>query len=145
MEEVQIKFFRMNENVKLPTRTHDGDACWDIYANEKMTIEPNQVVLVPIGLKSELPIGWELQIRPRSGNAAKFGLNVIFGTVDAGYRGEIKVVLHNTSNKPFSFEIGYKVAQIAFKQVHDVKIIEVESESLLGESERGKGGFGSTG
>jgi dUTP pyrophosphatase len=138
----------MDFDVKLPTRAHEGDACWDVYSNvPEMAIQGGQTLLVPTGLKVGLLPGWELQIRPRSGLAAKYGLTVLNspGTIDAGYRGEIKIVLHNASSYAFYFKKGFKVAQMALKPVYDMTIEEVDTEDLLGETERDSGGFGSTG
>ena len=147
MEAVCVRFYRMDANAKLPERAYETDACWDIFANAEMIVQGNSKILVPTGLKVGLMPGWELQVRPRSGLAAKFGLSVLNtpGTIDAGYRGEIKVILFNTSGKPFMFYRGHKIAQLALKPVHEMKMVEVESEDLLGDSARGKGGFGSTG
>ena len=94
METIHVKFYRMDKDVKLPTKAHPWDACWDIYANAKMVIQNRETILVPTGFKVGLLPGWELQIRPRSGLAAKYGLTVLNspGTIDAGYRGEVMVV-----------------------------------------------------
>ena len=145
METVHLKVFRMSEDVKLPEKAFRSDACWDIFAAAEMVLPQQQIVTVPTGLKVEIPVGWELQIRPRSGLASRYGINIVFGTVDSGYRNEIKVMVYNTSRKPFFINKGYKIAQISLEPVYDMKIVEVESEDLLGESERGLAGFGSTG
>jgi len=147
MEAIHVRFYRMDDDVKLPERAHTTDACWDIFAHAEMIVQGNSKILVPTGLKAGLRSGWELQVRPRSGLAAKFGLSVLNtpGTIDSGYRGEIKVILYNTSAKAFMFHKGYKIAQLALKPVYDMKIVEVVREEDLGISERGSGGFGSTG
>lgn len=147
METVYVKFYRMDEDVKLPVRLHPWDACWDIHANAEMVINPREVVLVPTGLMTGLLPGWELQIRPRSSWSVYYGITVLNtpGTIDAGYRDEIKVVLYNASGKPFLITKGARIAQMALKPVFEMNIVEVESEELLGDSVRGKGGFGSTG
>lgn len=147
MEEVSIKFFKMYKDVRLPERLHDWDSCWDVYSNVEMSIAPGETRLVPTGLKVGLEKGWELLVRPRSSLAAYHGITVLNtpGTIDAGYRNEIGVVLHNTSNKTFFFDESTRIAQLALKPVYDMKIVEVETEAELGESERGLGGFGSTG
>ena len=136
----------MYENVKIPTRAHLTDACWDIYSVAEMVVQPGETLLAPTGLKVGLPVGWELQIRPRSGWAAKYGLTVLNapGTIDAGYRGEIKIILYNVSEKPFFISEGVRMAQMAFKPVYDMKLFEVDEEEQLGDTERGEGGFGST-
>lgn len=118
----------------------------DIRANitESVTISPLERAMIPTGLFVELPEGYEMQIRPRSGLAAKHGITVLNspGTIDADYRGEIKVILVNLSNKPFTIEGGERIAQMVVARHEQV---EWESVEVLNESERGAGGFGSTG
>ncbi len=111
---------------------------------ETVTVKPLERVMVPTGLYVELPEGYEMQVRPRSGLAAKFGLTVLNspGTVDPDYRGEIKVILVNLSNEPFELRPGERVAQLVVAQFARV---EWEPVSELSETERGAGGFGSTG
>ena len=118
----------------------------DIRANldESITLHPLERALVPTGLYVELPEGHEMQIRPRSGLAAKHGITVLNspGTIDADYRGEIKVILVNLSNTPFEIVPGERIAQAVVAQ-HAT--IEWEAVEQLGSTERGAGGFGSTG
>ena len=118
----------------------------DIRANlsESVTLSPLERAMVPTGLFVELPEGYEMQIRPRSGLAAKHGITVLNspGTIDADYRGEIKVILVNLSNTPFTIEPGERIAQMIVARYEQVEWQAVES---LSETERGAGGFGSTG
>ena len=118
----------------------------DIRANIKdsITLSPLERAMVPTGLFVELPEGYEMQIRPRSGLAAKHGITVLNspGTIDADYRGEIKVILVNLSNTPFTIEPGERIAQMIVARYEQVEWQAVES---LSETERGAGGFGSTG
>ncbi|MBR5802700.1 MAG: dUTP diphosphatase [Alistipes sp.] len=118
----------------------------DIRANlsESITLSPLERAMVPTGLYVELPEGYEMQIRPRSGLAAKHGITVLNspGTIDADYRGEIKVILVNLSNTPFTIEPGERIAQMIVARYEQVEWQAVES---LSETERGAGGFGSTG
>ena len=118
----------------------------DIRANlsESITLSPLERAMVPTGLFVELPEGYEMQIRPRSGLAAKHGITVFNspGTIDADYRGEIKVILVNLSNTPFTIEPGERIAQMIVARYEQVEWQAVES---LSETERGAGGFGSTG
>ena len=118
----------------------------DIRANlsESITLSPLERAMVPTGLFVELPEGYEMQIRPRSGLAAKHGITVLNspGTIDADYRGEIKVILVNLSNIPFTIEPGERIAQMIVARYEQVEWQVVES---LSETERGAGGFGSTG
>ena len=117
----------------------------DIRANlsESITLSPLERAMVPTGLFVELPEGYEMQIRPRSGLAAKHGITVLNspGTIDADYRGEIKVILVNLSNTPFTIEPGERIAQMIVARYEQVEWQAVES---LSETERGAGGFGST-
>ena len=118
----------------------------DIRANlsESITLSPLERAMVPTGLFVELPEGYEMQIRPRSGLAAKHGITVLNsqGTIDADNRGEIKVILVNLSNTPFTIEPGERIAQMIVARYVQVEWQAVES---LSETERGAGGFGSTG
>lgn len=118
----------------------------DLRANIEESIELKSLerVLVPTGLLMELPIGTEAQIRPRSGLAFKNGITVLNtpGTIDADYRGEIKVLLVNLSNEPFTIEPGERIAQMVVAKHEQV---QWEEQNELSESERGVGGFGSTG
>jgi dUTP pyrophosphatase len=118
----------------------------DLKANidEPITLGPLERALVPTGLFIALPDGTEAQVRPRSGLAAKFGISVLNapGTIDADYRGEVKVILVNLSNEPFVVNPGERIAQMVVARYEKVEWDEVE---VLDETERGEGGFGSTG
>ena len=118
----------------------------DLKANisEPMTLRPLERAMVPTGLYIALPDGTEAQIRPRSGLAAKFGISVLNspGTIDADYRGEIKVILVNLSNEPFVINPGERIAQMVVARYEKVEWDQVE---VLDETDRGEGGFGSTG
>ena len=123
-----------------------NSAGMDLKANieEPITLAPLQRAMVPTGLYIALPEGTEAQIRPRSGLAAKHGITVLNtpGTIDADYRGEIKVILVNLSNEPFTINPGERIAQMVVARYEKVEWDIVES---LDETERGAGGFGSTG
>ena len=118
----------------------------DIRANldESVTLRPLERAMIPTGLFVELPEGCEMQIRPRSGLAAKHGITVLNspGTIDADYRGEIKVILVHLSNEPFTIESGERIAQMIVARYEQIEWQPVEE---LGATERGAGGFGSTG
>ena len=118
----------------------------DIRANldESVTLQPLERAMIPTGLFVELPEGCEMQIRPRSGLAAKHGITVLNspGTIDADYRGEIKVILVNLSNEPLTIEAGERIAQMIVARYEQ---IEWEAAEELSSTERGAGGFGSTG
>ena len=130
----------------LPAYATVQSAGMDLRADlpEPLTLGPLERAMVPTGLHIELPAGFEAQIRPRSGLAAKHGISIVNapGTVDADYRGEIKVILVNLSNEPFAIVPGERIAQMVVAR-HET--VEWEPVEVLEESERGSGGFGSTG
>jgi dUTP pyrophosphatase len=130
----------------LPHYATPGAAGMDLYAHipEPVTLQPLQRHLVPTGLYIELPVGYEAQIRPRSGLAARHGVGVVNspGTIDADYRGEIKVILVNLSDTPFVLNPGERISQMVVAAHSRVSWQQVER---LTETERGAGGFGSTG
>ena len=130
----------------LPAYETIASAGMDLRAdlNEDLVLKPLERVLIPTGLKIELPIGYEAQVRPRSGLAAKHGITVLNspGTIDADYRGEIKVILVNLSNENFTIKHGERIAQMIIAKHETVTLCEV---SELSRTERGKGGFGHTG
>lgn len=134
------------ENMPLPAYATPGAAGMDLMAaiEEPMEIEPGRFALVPTGIGIALPDGFEGQVRPRSGLAAKHGLTVLNapGTIDADYRGEIKVILINLGDKPVRIERGQRIAQLVVARVERV---EWAPGTELTESSRGGGGFGHTG
>jgi dUTP pyrophosphatase len=143
---IDVKFKKLEENVVLPTYANPGDAGMDIraYIAEPITLRSLERVLIPTGFAIQLPEGYEAQIRPRSGLAAKYGVTVCNtpGTIDAGYTGEIKVILINLSNEPFTINPGERIAQMVFNKFEVGNICVVEE---LSKTERGSGGFGSSG
>lgn len=130
----------------LPRYATPLSAGMDVRANidEAVVLRPLERAMIPTGLSIELPEGYEMQIRPRSGLAAKHGITVLNspGTIDADYRGEIRVILVNLSNEEFRIEAGERIAQMVVARHEQV---EWELTEELGKSERGAGGFGSTG
>ena len=140
-----VKIINKSGNA-LPSYASAAAAGMDVRAEipQAIKIGPLERVIVPTGLFLEIPVGYEVQVRPRSGLAAKHGITVLNspGTIDADYRGELKVILVNLSNEAFSIEPGERIAQIVLAR-HEV--IEWEQTDELSESERGAGGFGSTG
>ena len=135
-----------NSRFALPEYQTPLSAGLDIRANldESVTLRPLERAMIPTGLFVELPEGCEMQIRPRSGLAAKHGITVLNspGTIDADYRGEIKVILVNLSNEPFTIEAGERIAQMIVARYEQIEWQAVEE---LSSTERGAGGFGSTG
>lgn len=135
-----------NSHHPLPRYETPLSAGMDVRANlsEPIVLKPLERALVPTGLFVELPAGYEMQVRPRSGLAAKYGLTVLNapGTVDADYRGEVKVILANLSNADFTINDGERIAQLVVAQHAQV---EWEEAVELSDTSRGAGGFGSTG
>ena len=131
---------------ELPAYETTASAGLDVRANidESITLKPLERTLVKTGLFMEIPVGFECQVRPRSGLALKKGISVLNapGTVDADYRGEVGVILINLSNETFIVEDGERIAQLVFAEVKQANWSEVE---VLSDTERGAGGFGSTG
>lgn len=128
----------------VPAYAHPGDAGADMHAAEAVTLEPGQRALVGTGIAIALPDGYAAFVHPRSGLAAKHGITIVNapGTVDAGYRGEIKVNLLNTGDEPHRIEVGDRIAQLIVQRVERARFIEVER---LPGSDRGERGHGSTG
>ncbi len=143
---IKLKLLDNAKGLPLPEYATDHSAGMDIVAaiDEDMTIKPMQRVMVPTGLSVALPAGFEMQIRPRSGLAAKHGITVLNtpGTVDADYRGEIKIILINLSDTDFKIERGMRIAQMVITEYTRTQWDIVDE---LDETERGTGGFGSTG
>lgn len=142
---VQVKIINKSTN-KLPSYQTDGASGLDIIANLEapVTLNPLERILVKTGLYIEIPLGYEGQIRPRSGLALKNGISVLNspGTIDSDYRGEIGVILINLSNESFVINHGDRIAQLIFSKYEKVSFSEV---SILEETDRGIGGFGHTG
>ena len=144
MTKILIK--RLSKEVSLPKYETSGSSGMDLSANinSNVNIEPGNSAIIPTGLAISIPKGFEVQIRPRSGLAAKQKISVLNtpGTIDADYRGEIKVILINLNDKVFTVEKGLRIAQMVVCPVVQAKLEEV---SELNDTDRGKGGFGSTG
>jgi dUTP pyrophosphatase len=142
---MQVKVINKSRN-PLPAYQTIASAGLDLYADLENEIElkPMQRILIPTGLYIELPLGFEAQIRPRSGLAFKYGLTVLNtpGTVDADYRGEVKVLLINLSDEPFTIKNGERIAQMVVSKHETISWVPVEE---LSDTARGAGGYGSTG
>jgi dUTP pyrophosphatase len=140
-----------NSNNPEPKYQKEGDSGFDFMANlledEEIVIEPLKRAVVPTGLHFQIPIGFELQVRPRSGLALKNGITVLNtpGTVDSGYRGEVKVVLFNTGEDAFKIKNGDRIAQGVIAPVQTKRTTKIITVNQLDDSDRGTGGFGSTG
>ncbi|MGI0534970.1 dUTP diphosphatase [Bacillus pfraonensis] len=157
---LRVKIKRLNESVEIPKYAREFDAGFDLVAAEDVIINPGETKVIPTGLAFEIPPGYELQVRPRSGISRKTFLRVVLGTVDSGFRGEVGVIVSNTSylgnsitlgindehgicaSVKYEIKKGDRIAQGVIAPVETAHFVEVDK---LSESERGKGGFGSTG
>lgn len=139
-----LSFKRINPDAVLPSYAHPGDAGMDLRSVDDAVIPPGGRALVHTGLVVNLPPAYEAQVRPRSGLALKNGVTVLNtpGTIDAGYRGEIGVILANFGAEPFTVRKGDRIAQMVIAPVTFAEIVETDS---IDETDRGAGGFGSTG
>ena len=137
-----IKIKRLHQEATLPKYAKEDDAGMDFYSNETMTLQPGERKLIPTGIAMAIPKGYVGLIWDKSGVATKFGLKTMAGVIDAGYRGEIKILVHNLSNQEYVIEKGNKVAQMLIQPVEQKQLLEVNE---LDETDRGEGGFGSTG
>lgn len=134
---------RLHSDAQVPTQATPGDAGYDLHSIEAITVHPETRALVGTGIAVAIPLGYVGFIKPRSGLAWKNGINILGGVIDAGYRGEVRVILHNTSGAvPFNVNVGDRIAQLVIQPVASLDIREVET---LPGTERGQGGFGSTG
>nr|WP_096440720.1 dUTP diphosphatase [Alteribacter populi] len=172
-ESIPVKVKRLHPDAKMPAYAHDGDAGFDLVAIEDTVIEPGETALIKTGLAFEIPEGFEMQVRPRSGVSLKTNLRVSNapGTVDSNYRGEVGVIVDNIADKPpekpfvslvggidgkvslddggnlydegtYIIRKGDKIAQAVLNRVPQAEFIEVDK---LGATDRGEGGFGSSG
>ncbi len=142
---VAVKFKMLPDCRDLaPRKAHADDAAYDLRSRQELVITPKTTVLVPTGLFLEIPAGYEAQIRSRSGLALRNALSLpnAPGTIDAGYRGEVGVIIYNRGEVPFQIRRGDRIAQMVISKLPEVELVEAET---LEASTRGAGGFGSTG
>ena len=144
---VQVKIKRLRDGARIPKQMTDGSAGMDLFSCESCWVRGDRnVTMVPTGIAVSIPYGYEGQIRPRSGLAAKYGISVLNspGTIDSDYRGEIKVLLTMKQRwgSPYEVKAGERIAQLVIAPIPLVEIVEVEE---LDDTIRGSGGFGSTG
>ena len=149
MEQIKIKIHRINkifDDIPLPEYATEGSSGLDLRAavENGVVIEKGKFALIPTNLRVEIPLGYEIQVRPRSGLAAKNGIGVLNspGTIDSDYRGEVKIILFNFGIDDFTIKRGDRIAQMVLSKVYKM-IIEETHE--LNNSNRGEGGFGHTG
>ena len=142
---VDVQITRLDQGIPIPAYSHPGDAGADLFSTTDLRIEPGERELVPTGISLALPEGFAAFVHPRSGLAARHGLSVVNtpGTIDAGYRGEIRVLLINHDlREPIVLARGDRIAQLVVQRVEHARFTEVEA---LPDSARGEGGYGSTG
>lgn len=149
MKKIDLLIKRISESYKdvpLPQYATEGSSGMDVRAAIKnpIVLPTGKVALVPTNLSVEIPFGYEIQVRPRSGLAAKNGIGVLNspGTIDSDYRGELKIILFNFGSEDFVINSGDRIAQLVIAEVIQAKVVESEN---LNDSERGEGGFGHTG
>jgi dUTP pyrophosphatase len=142
---IDLPVARLRDDAILPTQAYEGDAGLDLVACERLELAPGERGVVGTGVAVAVPNGWAGLVVPRSGLAAKHGLTLVNspGLIDAGYRGELKVIMLNTDQKePFVVEPGMRIAQLVLVEATAVRLLEVDE---LSESQRGTGGLGSSG
>ena len=132
---------RLRDDAVLPSRAHHNDAGIDLFSCKECIVAPRTTMSIPIGIAMEIPDGYVGLIWDKSSVGSK-GIKTLGGVVDAGYRGEVNVVVHNLNNVPYIFSHGNKVAQMLIQKV---ELPEIEEVGTLNDSSRGEGGFGSTG
>jgi dUTP pyrophosphatase len=141
-----LSFIKLNSRAVLPERAHKSDAGLDLSSIEELTLQPGERHPCQTGLSVAIPHRWAGLIVPRSGLAARYGITIVNspGLIDAGYRGELKVILLNTGHEPYQIEVGSRIAQLVVVQVDlgEPQFVEALPDSLDG---RDQGGFGSTG
>jgi dUTP pyrophosphatase len=140
---IEVAVHRLRPDAHVPRQAYDGDAGLDLAACDYVVLEPGERAVVPSGLAVEIPEGFAGFVQPRSGLAARHGIGIVNspGLIDSGYRGEIRVVLLNTSRESFTVEPGMRIAQLVILPVAAVRLVEVDE---LATSERGSRGFGSS-
>lgn len=146
MTDVYVKICRVNKSAKLPAYANPGDSGMDLQAMEAVTLTPGRPMFIKTGIALRLPAGYEAQIRPRS-SLSKAGVHCAWGTCDAGYVGELAAVLTLTEDALHDgvIKAGDRIAQMVIVPVPHVRLVEVEAQEELGSTERGAGGFGSSG
>lgn len=146
IDRAKVKVVKLSTEVALPKYETTGSAGMDVRASisEPLVLGPLERKLIPLGIKIEIPEGYEIQVRPRSGLALKHGIGMVnsIGTIDSDYRGEIGAILINLSKEPYTIHPGERIGQIVLNKISK---IEWEVVDTLEETERGTGGFGHTG
>jgi len=139
---MKIKIVKINKNAKIPSYVHDGDAGMDLFSCVDETILPKERKVIATGISLEIPDGYVGLIWDKSGLAVKSGIKTMAGVIDSTYRGEILIAIYNTSDETHSIKKGDKVAQMLIQKVENPELVEVKN---ISQTNRGTGGFGSTG
>jgi len=139
---MNVKIKKLTETAKLPCYAHEGDAGIDFFSDEEKIIKSKETAVISTGISMEIPHGYAGLVWDRSGLAVKNSLTCLAGVVDSGYRGEIKIVVHNLRNQDFKVDKGMKIAQMLIQPVISADLKEADE---LAESQRQHKGFGSTG
>lgn len=143
---MKTKIKLLTEDAVMPEKKSIGASCWDLHCpkNYSISISPGSWEMVPTGIAMELPEGFEAQLRSRSGLAAKYGIHVLngIGSIDSDYRGHVQVILYNSGVRAYTINGGDRIAQMAITEIPKMELEQVEE---INETERGSGGFGSTG
>ncbi len=139
--DMKLKVKKLRDDARIPTRAHKEDAGMDLYAYGNHTVEPHRTVMIPTGVAFEIEEGCVGLIWDKSSIGSK-GLKTLCGVIDAGYRGEVSIMVNNLSNVSYTFEHGHKVAQMLIQKV---ELCDIEEAETLNDSIRGTGAFGSTG
>jgi dUTP pyrophosphatase len=139
---VQIKFKKLSDDAVIPHFSREGDAAFDLYATESVTIPLQERKLIATSLSCAFPSGYVLLFRDRSGMAAKSGITSFGGVIDSNYRGELKVILYNSSKESYEITKGDRICQALLLKLPETEIVEV---SDLDDTNRGEGAFGSSG
>lgn len=142
MKEFSLKVKKLNEDSRINEPAKSGDAGYDVFASESISLKPQERYNMPLGIALEFPEDYFCQVNQKSGLSQKFGIDTIGNVIDSGYRGEIHAIVVNTSNEIINIEKGQKIAQLVF--IPFVKS-NIEFVNELTETERGSDGFGSTG
>jgi dUTP pyrophosphatase len=141
-QKLQVQITILSPNAKMPTYAHEYDAGFDLYSTSDVTLNPKERALVPTGISMAIPKGYVGLVWDKSGVAKNFGITTLGGVIDSQYRGEIQVILLNTSTQPIPIDAGQKIAQMLLQKVEQVEFVQVEA---LDQTTRGDGGFGSSG
>lgn len=143
-ESVTVRVKLLTPDSKMPSLANKGDVAFDLYSTIDLELQPGQRSAVPTGISLEIPRGYEGEVRPRSGLSLQYGVTVLNtpGSIDSGYRGEVKSIMVNLGKETFRITKGMRICQLAIRRVPDVRLVEAET---LASSERGERGFGSSG